>query len=301
MQEELLEKIGRKGQRKNNIDRRTFLKSNFLSLTSVAIGGSWSFYSCEVEPASISLEHVEVSLSRLPPEFDGFLIAQISDIHFGQYIDAGFVEKAVGLIEKQNPDIVVLTGDYVFRSADYAEPCAQVLQKLKPKFGTYAVLGNHEYTTDPDEAKRALHRHNIQVLQNAALPLRRDGATVWLAGIDDALMLRDDIHRTLHKVPPEQATIVLVHEPDFADIVCQYPVDLQLSGHSHGGQVCLPFLGPPFLPPLGEKYPRGMRKVRDLTLYTNRGLGLITPAVRFNCPPEITFLTLRASQSPQYS
>jgi predicted MPP superfamily phosphohydrolase len=118
-----------------------------------------------------------------------------------------------------------------------------------------------------------------------------------LPGIDDVLEGRPDVGRTLEKIPPAEMTILLAHEPDFADEASLTPVDLQLSGHSHGGQVWIPGIGAPWLPALARRYPRGLYKVRDLTLYTNIGLGTIRAPVRINCPPEITLITLRSKRS----
>ena len=116
---------------------------------------------------------------------------------------------------------------------------------------------------------------------------------MWLAGLDDVLRRRSDLRRALSGVPSDELTILLVHEPDFADSVRGRSVDLQLSGHSHGGQIRLPLIGPPYLPPLGKKYPQGLRQLDQLALYTNRGIGTIGVPARLNCPPEITLFTLR--------
>src|SRR5262249_34591136 len=117
---------------------------------------------------------------------------------------------------------------------------------------------------------------------------------LWLAGVDDVIEGKPDMDRTLRGIPGNEAVILLAHEPDFADQVVQYPVDLQLSGHSHGGQVRIPLIGAPYLPELGRKYPWGLRRIGRLTLYTNVGIGTIRVPFRWNCPPEITLITLRA-------
>jgi predicted MPP superfamily phosphohydrolase len=156
----------------------------------------------------------------------------------------------------------------------------------------YAILGNHDHWTDADEVARALQTQPITVLRNAAIPIDRGGARLWIAGVDDVWERHADLDQALRLVPADQATILLAHEPDYADLAAQYSVDLQLSGHSHGGQVQLPFFGSPILPYLGRKYPRGLYQIGSLQLYTNRGLGVVSPPVRFNCRPEITLFTL---------
>jgi predicted MPP superfamily phosphohydrolase len=127
------------------------------------------------------------------------------------------------------------------------------------------------------------------------MPLEQAGARLWLCGVDDVIEGRPNLDVTLKGIPPNEPVVLLLHEPDAADHVAKYPVDLQLSGHSHGGQVRLPFVGAPFLPDLARKYPWGLRRIGRLTLYTNIGLGTIRVPVRFHCPPEITLFTLRAA------
>jgi predicted MPP superfamily phosphohydrolase len=133
------------------------------------------------------------------------------------------------------------------------------------------------------------------------VPLERGTHRLWLAGIDDVLRGRPDLGAAIGKIPANEATILLAHEPDFADEASLLPIDLQLSGHSHGGQIWIPGIGAPWLPPLSRKYPRGLYQIGKLTLYTNIGIGTIRAPIRINCPPEITLITLRVgrSQSPR--
>jgi len=132
-------------------------------------------------------------------------------------------------------------------------------------------------------------------LQNRAVRLERDGARIWLAGVDDISKGNPNLPRTLSGIPPGETTILLAHEPDFADQAARYPIDLQLSGHSHGGQVWIPGIGAPWLPTLARKYPRGLYRIEQLILYTNIGIGTIRAPIRINCPPEVTLITLRSA------
>jgi predicted MPP superfamily phosphohydrolase len=141
----------------------------------------------------------------------------------------------------------------------------------------------------------SLHSAGIQVLSNQSVPIERDGARFWLSGIDDVLGGTADLDATFHALPANEAVVLLAHEPDYADTVARYAVDLQLSGHSHGGQVRLPFIRPVFLPELARKYVWGRYQIGGLALYTNAGLGTVNLPIRMNCPPEITLLTLRRS------
>lgn len=204
------------------------------------------------------------------------------------------------MVNDLHPDLIALTGDFVsvpyigdaVRAARAAEPCAKLLGKLKAPHGLWAVLGNHDVSSDPGRVKSALAGESIQVLSNQAIPIEKEGGRFWLGGVDDVLEGSADLIATLKNVPADEATVLLAHEPDYADYVARYPVDLQLSGHSHGGQVRLPFVRPLFLPELARKYIWGLFKVGALTLYTTAGIGTVRVAVRFNCPPEITLIRL---------
>src|SRR5262249_22565465 len=167
-----------------------------------------------------------------------------------------------------------------------AEPCAQLLRELRAREGIFAVLGNHDEFSDPLVVSDTLAQAGFKVLNNTAVAVERDGGRFWMAGVRDVIARTADISRALQSVPVGETVVLLAHEPDFADTVQRYPVDLQLSGHSHGGQVCAPFLGPIYLPELGRKYPRGLRELGSLTLYTNVGIGTIRIPSRWNCPPE---------------
>lgn len=233
---------------------------------------------------------------------DGFTIVLLSDFHYDPYFSIHPLHAAIPMVNSLHPDLVVLTGDFVTspdigdsaKAALDAEPCARILHQLTAPYGLWAVLGNHDYDTDPDHVTRALQAENIQVLSNRSQPIERDGQRCWLAGVNDVLSGTADLPGTLSKVPPTEAVVLLAHEPDYADQVCKFPVDLQLSGHSHGGQIRIPLLHPLFLPELARKYVWGSYRIGPLPLYTNAGLGTVNLPVRFNCPPEITLLTLRA-------
>ncbi len=265
------------------------LEASVAGAALIATGGT---YSALIEPHWLSIEKVAVPLRRLSPQFDGFTIAQISDIHRSAYIDNAAIQAAVEAVNHLTPDVVVLTGDYVTKDAALAQPCAQALGALQSRSGVYAILGNHDHWVDAGEVEHALQTESITVLRNAAVPIERTGSRLWIAGVDDVWEQRADLDRALRLVPADQATILLAHEPDYADLAAHYAIDLQLSGHSHGGQVQLPFFGSPILPYLGRKYPRGLYQLDSLLLYTNRGLGVVAPPVRFNCQPEVTLFTL---------
>jgi predicted MPP superfamily phosphohydrolase len=256
------------------------------------------------EAREVSLKEVVIPARHLPPAFDGFTIAHLSDFHYHPVFTAKPIADAVDLVNKLNPDILVLTGDFVtvpyFGSnrktietiASQAEPCAELLSQLRPKRGVYAVLGNHDQSSQPALVTQILQNRGMRVLRNEAVPLDKRGNRMWIAGVDDVLEGTADLPQALRDVPRNETTILLAHEPDFADYVAEYNVSLQLSGHSHGGQIRLPFVGPPYLPVLARKYPWGLRRIGGLYLYTNCGLGTIEVPIRWNCPPEVTFIRL---------
>ena len=280
------------------LTRRRFLSRFLIGASAVAaIGSADALF---LEPRNLASEHIDIRLRRLPEEFRGFRIAQISDVHFGPYMGKSGLERALQLAQSFRPDLLALTGDFVShpfggsngpRGAHYAEPCADVLAAVKG-FPVLAILGNHDHWNNAAIVEGALKDRGIQVLRNHSIPLQRGHSRIWIAGVDDALVRAADLGKALHDVPASETTLLLAHEPDFADYAARFPVDLQLSGHSHGGQVRLPGIGALVLPALAEKYPIGLNHVGSLQVYTNRGLGVINPPVRFYCPPEVTFVTL---------
>lgn len=258
-----------------------------------------------LEPNHPNLVRVDIPMARLPREFDGFTIVQLSDFHYDPYFSVVPISKAVQMSNSLAPDLVVLTGDFVStspfggievnrRAALQADPCAQVLCSLRARYGVWAALGNHDAFSDSSYIVATLRRAGIQVLKNSAIPLDRSGQRLWLAGVDDVLVGNPDIAKTLRGIGRNEPVVLLAHEPDFADMVAKYPIDVQLSGHSHGGQVRLPMVGAVYLPRMARKYPKGLRQIGSLTLYTNVGIGTLQVPVRWNCPPEVTLITLRS-------
>ena len=257
------------------------------------------------EPNDPKLVQIEIALERLPAVWDGLRVVQLSDFHYDPYFSVVPIRKAISVVNALRPDLVVLTGDFVTAqtfgrdhdqsSADVIDPCASLLAQLQSPLGSLAVLGNHDVISDHERIVRALETRGIPVLRNRSTAFARSGARLWFAGTDDVLEGHANLPLTLQGIPPEEPVILLAHEPDFAIHAARFPVDLQLSGHSHGGQIRLPLLGALALPPLARRYPWGLHRIGGLTLYTNVGIGTIALPVRFLCPPEITLITLRAA------
>lgn len=276
------------------MSRRTFLRklvSGMAVVEGAAVLGT--VYPLLLEPNWLSVTHVRVPMPNLPPDLEGLRVVQFSDVHLGPYMHAPFLRWVVHTIMAQSPDLIVFTGDMVSRDQDADPVMAQILAGLQAPLGVWGVLGNHDHWANPDRTHAFIERHTpVRILRNAAVPLRVGSATLYLVGVDDAWVGADDADRAFADVPDDAVRLVLMHEPDAIEWLPVTPRTLQLSGHSHGGQVRLPLLGPPLLPYLGRKYDAGLYRVDGGWLYTNRGLGVIAPPIRFNCRPEITVFEL---------
>lgn len=282
--------------------RRRFLQAGaaVAATGALAVVGDGAIF----EANSPRLISIDVPLSRLAEAWDGFRIAQLSDLHYDDYFSVVPLRKAIDLVNGLQPDLVVVTGDFItsplfksrrsllVRAAQAIEPCAQLLAQIRARFGILATLGNHDASTDPAHVTAVLQSHGISVLRNRSVPFELEEKRLWLSGVDDVLEGKPDLKLALRGIPPTEPVVLLAHEPDFADYVAH--VDLQLSGHSHGGQIRVPLVGALVLPVMGRKYPQGLRRMGPLTLYTNAGIGTILIPMRLNCPPEVTLITLRA-------
>jgi len=258
------------------------------------MGGSalWSIFG---ERTWLTARRVSIPVSNLPPVMDGFTIAHLSDLHRGPYISERQVREAVQMAMAYAPDLVALTGDHISLSAKYAASCASVLSQLRAEYGVYGVLGNHEYWTDRvDEVVTAYRDVGIRMLINEAAPIAVGNVIWWLCGVDDIWEGKADLEATLSTVPDEHFRILLCHEPDFADEAAKKDIPIQLSGHSHGGQICLPGGSPIRLPVYAFKYPYGLQRVPDTNtlVYTTAGVGVTFPPIRVNCRPEVAILRL---------
>ena len=278
------------------ISRRRFLHGLASVGTTAFIAACGAGYAFELEPRWLELVSVDIPLNALPNPFHGLRVVQLSDLHRGPTTGLAEIARAVRLAQAQAPDLFVLTGDYVTGNASYAADLTAVLSELQAPLGVFAVLGNHDHWTDATVVGQHLRAAGIQLLVNETMPLIRQKEVLWLAGVDDVWVGRADLAQTLARVPQAGSVLLLAHEPDYADTAASDPrIKLQLSGHSHGGQVRVPGLGAPVLPSWGQKYPIGLNRVDGLTLYTNRGVGTTPLGPRLNCRPEVTLITLLAA------
>jgi predicted MPP superfamily phosphohydrolase len=279
------------------LSRRGFLKLGFATILEavlMALGGLG--YARIIEPGWEIITKISLPLPRLHPAFHNYRIVQISDIHFGTWMNKKRLNKTIKIVNELNPDLVVITGDFVYYNAEeIADDLATPLREILTKDGVLAILGNHDHWANPGLVREIITASQIRELNNAVHTLERGNALLHVAGVDDYWERKDRLDLVLETMPEKGAAILLAHEPDYADISANAKrFDLQLSGHSHGGQVVIPILGPPILPLYGRKYPNGLYQVRNMLQYTNRGIGVIPPAIRFNCRPEITALTIQS-------
>jgi predicted MPP superfamily phosphohydrolase len=279
------------------ISRRDFLLAAVRASlgAGLAVAGT-GLYATYVETIWLAVERVRVPLPHLPPAFEGYRIVQLTDLHLGRTVTQALIARAVDLALRLAPDLIVLTGDYVTGTLE-EEGLVAELSRLAAPDGVWATLGNHDHWTDASGVRRVLRRAGIRELQNAHTAVQRGEERLYVAGVDDIWEEKHDLAAALDDIPDNAVVILLAHEPDYADeVVPVGRVGLQLSGHSHGGQVRLPLVGAPIVPYLGQKYPYGLRQLGAMWLYTSRGVGNLLP-VRVNCRPEVAEITLTTDTS----
>lgn len=281
-------------ERKKVFTRRGFLKAAGLA----AVG--FPLYAAEISRHEISVERHSIHLARLPDQFRGLRIVQVSDFHYAEYTEPFFLRDIVARINLLKPDVVLLSGDFVtdgffseVRTKGFAYKCAEILSDINCPL-RYAVLGNHDSTFAQPAVTDALAVHHLKLLYNSFLPVERDGKRLWFAGTGSATYHQMQIDQSIPSTSrnSNEPVVLLIHEPDVLPIVARRNVDLMLSGHTHGGQVRFPFMRPVHLPPLGTNYVEGLYRLGPTQLYVNRGVGTVELPFRFNCPPEITEITL---------
>ncbi|MGD1936763.1 MAG: metallophosphoesterase [Cyanophyceae cyanobacterium] len=264
-----------------------------ITLTFGIVIASYSFH---IEPAWIEVVQLQETLPRLSPAFQSFKIVQISDTHVGRLMGQERLNQIIDLVNEQEPDLVTITGDFVTHHPDrYADTLISGLRRLTSKHKTVGVLGNHDYSSDPVEVRRILQEGGVLELSNSVYTIQRGEEQLQVAGLDDLWAGKTDLDEVLEQLPQQGAAILLIHEPDFADTSSLAGrFDLELSGHSHGGQIRFPFVGGVWFPRDGRIYTQGRYQVGDMVHYTNRGVGMMAIGARLLCRPEITVFTLQA-------
>ena len=271
--------------------RRTFFKAAALGATAA---GTVTACAGFAEASEFVIERPEVGVPNLPPAFDALRVAFLTDLHHGPFTALPFVVNAVRATLALQPDLVVLGGDYCLREAKYIRPVFEVLSELHAPLGVFGVLGNHDYAHGISETRAGMRAAGVDELTNRGVWLRRGGGRVRLGGVDDLWWGEPDAGAALGDVTPSDACVLVSHNPDFAETLRDRRAGLVLSGHTHGGQVWVPGMRNPFIPSrYGDKYRRGVVDAPATRVYVSRGLGSTGLPVRYNCPPELTLLTLR--------
>jgi uncharacterized protein len=285
--------------------RRTFIKKIFGSLLAVAgTSAGGYFYAREIEPRMLDITRHKIKNNNIPIGFNGTKIIQFSDTHLGFQYGVEQLDKLISKINSMEPDIIFFTGDLLDDPRHYGNPTTiiDMLSKLEAPLGKFAVYGNHDHGGyGSDLYKKIIEDSGFRLLINSSeLISLLDGSNIAIAGIDDAMLGKPDISASVEKIPQNTYTILLSHAPDKADEAAKYSIDLQLSGHSHGGQIQIPFYGPWVTPPFAEKYVEGFYKIgskEKFTLYVNRGLGTTRLPFRFLSQPELAHFTLYSNKT----
>jgi uncharacterized protein len=277
------------------ITRRSFMIGGAAAgLGMAAYSGLYARHELQVIPRTFAIKN-------LPDAFQDFRMVQLSDIHLEEYTEPSFLEHAVARINTLNPELVLLTGDFCSRgprntsfSLKAAGVCAEILSTLKAP-QRYAILGNHDVAVGSQPIINMLEAHGTPVLVDSYIPIERGHDHFWLSGACDPGTGTCYLDLAIPPMP-DAPVLFMCHEPDFVDTVVHHPrfplIDMMFSGHTHGGQVRLPIVGPLILPPMGKKYVEGLFHFGHMQLYVNKGLGTVGLPFRLNCPAEITDITL---------
>ncbi len=275
-------------------ERRRFIihASNLAILGASAAAAGYGFYQAY---RRASIEEVEVLLPNLPEPFEGFRILQFSDLHVGPTIKRAYVEKVVEQIAGTNADMIAFTGDLVDGSVAWLKDDVAPLRELKAPYGKFLVTGNHEYYSGVKEWTKEAGRLGFDVLMNEHRIVMRNGEGIVLAGVTDYgahEFTPDQASDPLWAVatsPNELVRILLAHQPRSITAATKAKIDLQLSGHTHGGQ----YFPGDYLARLAQPYIKGLHKHEETQIYVNRGIGYWGPPIRIGSPPELTVIILR--------
>jgi uncharacterized protein len=282
---------------------RVLTRRNLLIASAAAVAGV-ALYSNEISRHELEITRPTFSIKNLPPAFDGFRIAQISDLHLEEYTEDYFLRRVIRQVNALAPDMVLVTGDFISRGPlsdavtfAAAGRCGELLATLHCPT-RYGVLGNHYAAVGSSIIRDHMETHGLPLLVNQSVRIERGGQHLFLAGLDDIEFGAPDLNLAV-PASPDAPVLLMAHEPDYADTVAAHPrgkhVDLILSGHTHGGQIRIPGMRPLALPPNGKLYPEGHFLVGSSQLYVNRGIGTVGIPFRLNCTPEITLATLRST------
>lgn len=277
------------------MNRRKFIKN--LLYTGLGTGLIAS-YPTFIERYLIQENHYKINIKGLPEEFAGFRILHLTDLHYGFLVPKILIEYVINKANSIEKEITVCTGDYIHEKKNTKEIDIvwPMLMKLKAPMGVYSVLGNHDHWGNFDRSLYWLNKSG-QNLRHKAISLEKHGRKIYLGGAGDLWEDELKIDETFSSIDPEGFKILLSHNPDSADAEFSTQINLILSGHTHGGQVSLPMIGPPVLPVNNKKYTSGLIKTERSSVFISKGIGWAVLPARFNCAPEIAVLHLYPAHS----
>ena len=276
---------------KSLLGRRSAMKLLFCGAAGSFANGFW------IEPGRLSVTREEISCARLPDALDGLRIGVMADIHYKPEQDEELLEEAVALLNREKPDLIALPGDFMDSDPSVIEPMLRVLKKLAPSHGVFASMGNHDgWAAESANLRRRFEKAGISMLINRNHGIRVRNERLAIAATDHIWLGKPDSSATLRGIAADTPVIALVHEPDYFDEITQRrDIQLQLSGHTHGGQCRVPLIGyAPAKVAYGRKYVYGSFEHGDSRLFVTRGMGTTGLRIRFACPPEVAVLTLRS-------
>jgi len=271
-------------------NRRNFIRTGVLGTASSYV------YARYIEPTRLSITEKDIYIPHLPDALDGTVVAQLTDFHYEPDRQDELMAEAVAATNAANPDIIALTGDFITRKQNVFDPLMAVLSGLKAKHGIYSVLGNHDgWSGQLSTFKKGFRQTGFEFLINQGTGITINGEKLFIVGTDSVWSGHIDAPNC-YKGHGKEPVLALVHEPDVFDTLTElYPVSLQLSGHTHGGQCRIPFVGyTPITVKYGRKYIYGEYAKNDSRIFVSRGLGTVGTPVRFACAPEVAILTLRS-------
>jgi predicted MPP superfamily phosphohydrolase len=271
------------------MNRRNFLKSTLYSSAFALVG----FYPLVIERKTVVVNRYRIPVADLPPSFHGFTLAHLTDIHFGSFVSEAFIERIVHTANGLGTDAIVCTGDYVLGddATEKIDTVWPILAKLKARHGVYSVLGNHDHHADFDRSLYWLERSG-QNLRHQCKPIHKGKERIMIGGAGDYWYDRLEIDNTFSGSDKRDCRVLLSHNPDSVDSQFDTPLSLVISGHTHGGQVVIPFFGPPVLPVENKNYSSGLIATAKTQLFISKGIGWSGLPIRFNCYPEIAVLEL---------
>jgi predicted MPP superfamily phosphohydrolase len=285
--------------------RRTFLKRALWATAGASYAG---VYPALVEPHRVQVSRLRLAIPNLPRALEGFAVAHLTDLHRSPFVSERYLHHCINVANALEPDLIAFTGDYIthgmhFRNqlykgdinlgdpAEYLDECSRCMGRARAKHGVFASLGNHDHWYDGDRVTSAIEAAGIPVLRNQNVSVNVNGESLPVVGLGDLYTEGVDFQRSFADID-SAFSLVLMHNPDSFAGWSRTGAHLILAGHTHGGQVNIPLLGSPITP---SRFMQGIFSHDYTTMYVNRGIGLIFPPLRINCPPEIALIELRRS------